>query len=347
MAAAYDRSSMRRSRLLSCTVVLAALDGLLGACVGDDLDPRSTTEDGGAEGSTGSVDGAFVDGSASMDASPEATDDAAADATSDAADAAVDAPAPECDPAKPFGAAAAVPGLPTDAIGLRLYDDERVVYFFRTSTTTLFTASRASRSDAFSNITVVPMPTPDAGLDNFPTLDQSLLSIYFGSSRSGSIAIWGSTRASVVTEFSAPVMIANVNAAPSGRPSVTADGEELFFQSTVGADINVVVAKKNAGGFAAPVDVLADPIISDVAPAISPDGLTLYFGSVRASEPAQQANFDVWVTRRATRQSAFGAPKIESSASSADIDLPTWGSNDGCRLYVSSQSTSRVFVRPL
>lgn len=301
----------------------------------------------GSGGAPEDVDAGDVPSDAGDDANDSGggSVDGGADAATDSGHDAGDASVAECDIGKPFGPALAVPGLPGDALGLRLFDDERLVYYARSGL--LYSASRATRGDDFANITPVPMPAPDAGVDTFPTLDGSLLSIYFGSSRGGSFAIWGSTRAGVAFDFAFPMPVANINAQIAGRPSITADGEELFFQVYTGAEYDVVVAQRSAGGFAPPTDVLVGPTFDDAAPAITADGLTLYFASVRNAEPAHKGGYDVWVMRRASRTSAWSAPKIESEASTSGVDLPTWGSNDGCRLYVSSQTTSHLFVRPL
>jgi len=48
---------------------------------------------------------------------------------------------------------------------------------------------------------------------------------------------------------------------------------------------------------------------SDIAPAISKDGLSLYFASNRPPPPRVGGGFDIWVSQRASVDSEWGTPQ--------------------------------------
>jgi hypothetical protein len=101
--------------------------------------------------------------------------------------------------------------------------------------------------------------------------------------------------------------------AHDGFPSVSADGLELYFSSqrpggSGSEDLWVAKRATVDDAWTAPTN-LGSSINSsawDGSPCPSPDGLSLYFDSMRSSGNGFS---DLWVTRRATKNDAWGAPE--------------------------------------
>ena len=78
----------------------------------------------------------------------------------------------------------------------------------------------------------------------------------------------------------------------------------------------------------------------DVRPVVTPNQLTMYFGS-----PSTRADLDIWITERKALTDPFGAPVLVDAASTQGEDFPSWISPDGCRLYFDAGITKRdLFV---
>src|SRR5262249_13998045 len=77
----------------------------------------------------------------------------------------------------------------------------------------------------------------------------------------------------------------------------------------------------------------------DWGPAVTADGLEVYFGSSRG----MTGNYDIFVAKRASRADPFGAPTLVSELSNPgglSRELPGWTTPDGCRIYFSSSNSS-------
>src|SRR5262245_54451807 len=74
--------------------------------------------------------------------------------------------------------------------------------------------------------------------------------------------------------------------------------------------------------------------LSENSPALSPDGLSLYFESARAGGSGGR---DLWVSRRTTQTAAWGAPVNLGATINSSVDdrYPAF-SADGHRLYFTS-----------
>jgi hypothetical protein len=68
--------------------------------------------------------------------------------------------------------------------------------------------------------------------------------------------------------------------------------------------------------------------------AVSKDGLTIFFGSMRTGGAGK---LDVWTAHRSSRSEKFGAPAVVPPVNSALIDRPAFISADGGRLYLGSE----------
>lgn len=122
-------------------------------------------------------------------------------------------------------------------------------------------------------------------------------------------------------------------------PSLTADGLEIFFHSTDSDGLggrDIWFARR-----ASPDEPFTDPVHpvevnsdrDDRHPAISGDGLTLYFASTR---PGGLGGADIWVATRLDRMSPFSAPVLVSGVNSGFNETAPMISADGATLYFSS-----------
>src|SRR4029079_11599378 len=71
----------------------------------------------------------------------------------------------------------------------------------------------------------------------------------------------------------------------------------------------------------------------DMAPEITPDGLTLYYASERQSPPGGS---DIWMTTRPDRTSAWASPARETNLSTAGYDTDPALSDDGLTMMLTS-----------
>jgi hypothetical protein len=128
-------------------------------------------------------------------------------------------------------------------------------------------------------------------------------------------------------------------AATESAPSLTADGREIFFHSdraggTGDRDLWHATRASDDEPFAAPVNLTAvNSDRDDRHPAISADGLTLYFAS---SRPGGNGSLDIWTASRPDRQSPFSAPSLVEGVNSGAADRHPAISADGARLYFNS-----------
>jgi hypothetical protein len=121
--------------------------------------------------------------------------------------------------------------------------------------------------------------------------------------------------------WGAPTPLTALNSpAGDGGPAPTDDGLELYFSSTrqpgLGeADLYRVTRTSvdAAWGAVEPLATLATQF-NETTPALSHDGLTMWFTSDRGGSD------DIWVSSRADRGSDWGAPIVVTELSSAGID---------------------------
>lgn len=124
---------------------------------------------------------------------------------------------------------------------------------------------------------------------------------------------------------------------------ITADGLEMYinsFNRTGGyGGFDEWMTKRNTIGdeWSAPVN-LGQPINSgrhDGCGYISVDGLELYLHLM--NRPGGLGNYDIWISRRDTREDAWGEPlNLGPRVNSSSGDACPWVSPDGLELYFSS-----------
>jgi Tol biopolymer transport system component len=132
--------------------------------------------------------------------------------------------------------------------------------------------------------------------------------------------------------------------ADDGSPSISADGLELYFDSSRdggfgGADIWVARRATTEDDWGEPENL--GPVVNspanEVAVSISADGLALYFCDWGDPRPGGLGEADLWVTTRASKDSPWGkpvnlGPTINSPGNEATPNI----SADGRELYFES-----------
>jgi len=340
---------------LSSALWFAALGlgGALTACASPDI-PGEEESDGAGKTETGSP-AAKLPGS-TTETPKDAPADAPANTPTNTPTNTLPGmpPVATCDLTRSFAAPLEVTGLP---VGLsfatpRLSRDELTLYVTTRSgdTSRISKVVRPSLVAPFGAPTVLDAQSSTGTNDNDPTVSADGATLWFSSERIG-----GRDRL-----FMAPWMAAtNTFGAPQPAPaSITSSAEdkhpyyrvtgggELWFVSNRGGQQDIYVAKKTMAGFDAPLRV--DELRSAYAsrqPMVTEDGLTVVYSTERAGGLGGK---DLWTARRATVTVPFGAPEPITAVNSAREENAGWISNDGCRLYFSSDrlitDVQRVFV---
>jgi Tol biopolymer transport system component len=187
----------------------------------------------------------------------------------------------------------------------------------------IWRATRESPSDPFSGAMAVPEVNTDT-MDGTPYITPDGQTLWFASTRPGGLGgrdIWMAEGG--VNGFAAAVNVSEINSdGLEHLPSMTADGLVVFFGSdraTPGSeDIFTAVREGTDMPFGEPT--LVEELNSDdydSSPAITPDGLTLYFTSTRE---AVDVTTDIFVATRASRGDPFGEPAVVEELNSLDSD---------------------------
>jgi len=144
-----------------------------------------------------------------------------------------------------------------------------------------------------------------------------------------SLGVWGDPRS----------MYKSVGVVPS---KTTADGLEMYLPNP---DYDLYMMKRETIGAEWGPVVSLGPVVNSSAdetcPAISPDGLELYFSIHRAGvknvRPGACGGSDLWVTKRATRNDPWGEPvNLGPMVNSASDDGRPYISPDGLLLFFDS-----------
>ena len=165
---------------------------------------------------------------------------------------------------------------------------------------------------------IKPTPPNSSYSDGNPDISADNLTLIFSSRRPGGLGggsdIWQTTRVSTDDPWSEPVNLGPTINSPyyDTQPCISADGLSLVFSSDRPGgygdrDIYLSTRATVSDPWLEPMNL--GPIVnspsSDSGPDISSDGLTLFFDSRR---PGGYGLADIYVTRRATTDAAWGAP---------------------------------------
>ncbi|MGC4094816.1 MAG: hypothetical protein QM756_44240 [Polyangiaceae bacterium] len=145
--------------------------------------------------------------------------------------------------------------------------------------------------------------------------------------------------------FGPATVVAELFEVDSGNPTLTDDQLEIYFSSKrtpPNSDVWCATRSSPTARFNAPVPVTAvnSDMYFETSPAISPDGLTLWFGSNRPADMIPTGIIAVWVSTRSSRSAEFGAPRLVTELSSGIGDVPRPLGEHGSVMPLSSNRTS-------
>jgi len=185
----------------------------------------------------------------------------------------------------------------------------------------------------------------DGGL----TISSDGLSLFFESNRSGNNwDIWQCTRETIEDEWGPAKNLGPTVNSPQaeGRPSISADGLELFFCSLYwmavrpggfgGADLWVTRRTSVSHPWSTPENLgsLVNSAWHESEPYISADGLELYFSSDR---PGGEGYFDLYFATRPTKNDAWDAPvNLGPVVNGSGYEAQPCISADGLALFFAS-----------
>jgi hypothetical protein len=189
-----------------------------------------------------------------------------------------------------------------------------------------------------------------SGFDGAPCLTADDLEIYFCSERPGALEegsyLWISKRATRDDEWGEPVNFGPIylddEVQYGNGPCLSSDGLELYFdvwrEPPAGVGLGMISRPSVSDPWGEPVNL--GPIVTmngssdNYNAALSSDGRMLFFNSNR---PGGQGGYDLWLTRRATRDDDWGqpvnlGPRVNTSTTEANPSI----SADGRTLYFMS-----------
>ncbi len=152
--------------------------------------------------------------------------------------------------------------------------------------------------------------------------------------------IWMTTRKTLESDWSEPVNLgATINDQSAGCPFISAVVLCLYFVSSRSGgygDLDLYVSQRSAldAPWGNPVNLGAgvNSAAIEFFPYVSPDGLTIYFGSYRSGQG------DIFIATRSSTHESFGpAESIGSPINTPDVEEDTpWVSSDGLILFFTS-----------
>jgi hypothetical protein len=205
---------------------------------------------------------------------------------------------------------------------------------------------RATTKDAWSNPENVGPAVNTSYRDSGPCISADGLTLFFDSDRpggSGDSDIWVTTRTTESEPWGTPVNLGpTVNASSyDAYPSVSADGLMLFMLSNRPGgkgrhDIWMTMRQSKVAPWITPVNLgsTVNSSAIDGDPCISPDGMVLFFTSLRSGG---YGIADMYLVRRATIQDTWDSPinlgpMVNNSPDQGNPDI----SANGLTLYFAS-----------
>jgi len=263
---------------------------------------------------------------------------------------------PPCDRSKPFGPPTLVPGLATavrapSIAGLRLSPDQLTGYFqaggsVGRSNQDIYVATRPTVGAPFTDATPIAGPEINTDTDDeqTPAVSGDGLTLVFARSVHGIgfrtlSRLFYTARASASSAFAGPRPLANF-AVGDTNPFLREDGLVLYItyvptSAGDGGNFDIYRSFWNGSDFGPPIEATdLNTSFKDYAAVVTPDDLTVYFGSDRP-DPQSKGNGDIWVATRTSPVQPFSTPAIVPEVSSALPEAPTYVTRDGCALYYS------------
>jgi Tol biopolymer transport system component len=179
--------------------------------------------------------------------------------------------------------------------------------------------------------------------DDYLWLSPDELTAYVSSTRTGGLGnfdLWGASRASSAGTFGTATNLAALNSAAADyRPTLTADGLTIFFDSNRGSPdthyhIYVATRADVAADFGTPslLTAINQANTDDQSPNVSADGTVLYFMSNRGGT----TGFDLYRATRANTGVPFGTPTAVAELNSTSNDEDPTLSADGLTIFFDS-----------
>jgi len=207
----------------------------------------------------------------------------------------------------------------------------------------MYVSTRATTDDDWGPPVNLGSPINTSSCDQFPYLSADGLTLYFSSRRPGGLRgddLWVATRETTDGPWGTPVNLGpTINSMDDDfSPSLSGDELSLYF-TTLGTgtyDIWILTRETTEDDWSEPVN-LGPPVNSsrfEGLPDISDNGLALFFQSDR---PGGLGFWELWVSRRATTDDAWGEPvHLEPPVNSSAHDQTVHISGDGSTLYFAS-----------
>ncbi|MHC4508849.1 MAG: hypothetical protein ACYTAO_07820, partial [Planctomycetota bacterium] len=215
----------------------------------------------------------------------------------------------------------------------------------------IWLTTRPTRDDPWNTPVNAASLLSSRRVDGTPCISADGLTFYFMSGRQGGYGnedIWACTRETTEQQWGPATNLGELVNSPAAewRPSVSADGLTLFFESNRAGGYGdydlYFTTRPTVSAPWGPAENLGPTVNHerlDRNPSISADGLTLFFTSDR---PGGYGSQDIWMTRRPTTGDPWTepvnlGPRINSSAAEGEPSI----SADGRTLYFSDWPDAR------
>jgi Tol biopolymer transport system component len=225
-----------------------------------------------------------------------------------------------------------------------LSPDERTIYFSSNRVPgqgrAIWMATRASGTDDFGAPTLVA-ELDSAADDRDPEIADDGLTIYWASKRLGNEDLFFATRATTADAFvdQGVLAITGNTASINNTPAVTPDELTLLFSR---GGLDIAFATRPSRGTAFVFDRLVDEVNAaptDAAPAMSDDGLELFFDSYRTGPDV------IYTATRASTSEPFSAPIALTALDPSGLGAGSPElSADGRRLYFDHDNGTSIDI---
>lgn len=164
--------------------------------------------------------------------------------------------------------------------------------------------------------------------DDDPTLTRDMLELYFNSDRSGSLAIWRSTRAATSDLWGLPVEVPELLTGVT-TPEVSGDGLTIWV--SIGSDIHVATRADRMSDWSAPTPVAElNTSGGEWASAANDTNLRMVI------ESSRDGSSHIFESTRASDSVSWSAPQRVDSLVTSSVEVTPFLSKDGlCIVYAS------------
>jgi hypothetical protein len=334
-----------------------SVGGGLSTDSGADKSVGSGGSGGAGGGSGGAGGGSATDGPPSADTGGSPGTGGAA-GTGGATDAGVAADATDartgaCDLSQPFSAPTLVTALNSSGNedALTFSADGLTAYLSSTRTggmglNDIWFATRASAAQSFGAPTLVE-GVNTAGDERGPWISLDGLRLFLFSRPVGGTDYhyMVAARQTTVAAFAAPAPVAGLSSTGSEATLwFSSDEKTIYFASTrTGGlgDYDIWMADFGTAGASNPRAVQElNSSANDSWPVLTPDALTVYYSSGKASAGVPAGNH-IWMASRSSPSDGFGSQHVVTELlGSTGTDWPTWLTADGCTIYFGSTRPS-------